>query len=92
MHPSNDRAASLLRTVGTPVVCAEEAEMKPLISLTGEWGNGDKGMVRALGCGCEVRRGDLERSRWRGKTEKGVPNINLFPTISIRNLLAISAN
>jgi pyrroline-5-carboxylate reductase len=36
VHPAgNDEAEALLRVVGCPVVCATEAEMKPLVSLTG---------------------------------------------------------
>lgn len=35
MHPQSAQAESLLSIVGTPVVCASEPEMKPLIAITG---------------------------------------------------------
>lgn len=34
-YPPNDAAAAILRTVGTVVECADEAQMKPLVSITG---------------------------------------------------------
>ncbi len=35
MHPANDEAESLLKVVGTPVVCRAEQEMKPMVAVTG---------------------------------------------------------
>ena len=34
-HPPNDEACAILTIVGTVVQCTNEAEMKPLISITG---------------------------------------------------------
>lgn len=34
-YPPNDHAAGVLRIVGTVVQCADEAQMKPLVSITG---------------------------------------------------------
>ncbi|KAJ1430101.1 hypothetical protein B484DRAFT_449042 [Ochromonadaceae sp. CCMP2298] len=35
VHPPNQELEAVLRVVGTPVVCVQEAEMKPMVSLTG---------------------------------------------------------
>jgi hypothetical protein len=35
VHPPNTRLEEILRVVSTPVVCVQEVEMKPMISLTG---------------------------------------------------------
>jgi pyrroline-5-carboxylate reductase len=35
LHPKNEKAEGILRLIGTPVGCANEAEMKPMVSMTG---------------------------------------------------------
>ena len=35
LYPPNADAASIMSFVGTPVSCNDEAEMKPLVSITG---------------------------------------------------------
>jgi pyrroline-5-carboxylate reductase len=35
MYPSHENISSVLKVLGTPIVCKDEAEMKPMIALTG---------------------------------------------------------